>query len=116
MKYAGIIGVRSSPGYSEDSTKRGIYYEDILYKFHYLGDVKSTTYRYSGEDQYYPNTEPTTTISILADKKLVSNYNAIEYVELFGVLYRVKTAQVKPPRLILYLGGPYYGYTEQYKS
>lgn len=102
-KFYGPIGfavqVESSPG---------VWTEDIIER-NYFGDVIRNTRRLQSDSQVNDNITVTNEISIVADPYASQNFHAIRYVKFMGTKWKVSTADVQYPRLILTLGGVYNG-------
>lgn len=70
-----------------------------------FGDVvERSIFRISG-DTINDNLELGNLISVVGDKYSFSNFSNIVYVIIDGIKWKVTKVDVKPPRLILSLGG-----------
>lgn len=76
----------------------------------YYGEV------YRNSNQYSANPDSTNDdftvnhqISIIADPYVCQNCHIIRWVEFMGVRWKVKSFEVKPPRLVLTVGGVWNG-------
>lgn len=49
------------------------------------------------------------TVSIVADKFIQDNYSRMAYIELLGAKWRISSAELQHPRIILNIGGIYNG-------
>lgn len=103
-KFYGPIGfaekVQSSPGvWTNKITDRN-----------YSGDVIKTTGRWNqSTDSTNDDLTIDNQISIISDPYAEQNFRNMKYVEFMGTKWKVKSAEVKYPRLILSLGGVYNG-------
>lgn len=96
-------------GYGDDVEEPpGVFVEKIIEKT-YFGDVIRDARRLS--DGEYLNLDLTVgnSISIVADAYATEHFWAIRYVEWSGAKWKVTSVEVRPPRLILQLGGVYNG-------
>lgn len=104
MKWYGKVGyikhVQSAPSvWTDEETIR-----------EYQGDVYRISNQYSANsdstnDDFTANHQ----ISIIADPYLCSNCHSIRWVEFMGARWKVKSFEVKPPRLVLTIGGVWNG-------
>ena len=104
MKWYGKVGfvksVQSAPSvWENDETIR-----------EYQGDV------YRNSNQWSTNSDSTNDdftvnhqISIIADPFVCDNCRFIKWVEFMGARWKVKSFEVKPPRLVLTVGGVWNG-------
>ena len=102
-KYYGSIGyaamVETSPGV----------HEEMITTRKYYGDLIRNTRRLQPTDQLNDNINVTNEISIVADPFAVQNFHTMRFAELYGVRWKISNVEVKPPRLVLSLGGLYNG-------
>lgn len=103
-RYCGIVGyiesVEESPGVWADKVTERLY----------TGDSTRITSRWSSSsnstnDDLSVNIQ----LSVIADPFAYQNFNYIKYAEYMGVKWKVTSADVERPRLILTLGGEYNG-------
>lgn len=102
-KYCGMIGfaetVETSPGvWTPQITERK-----------YYGDLNRNSRRLQSANQVNDNIVISNELSIVADKHAIDNFHAIRYAMFKGVKWKVETAELQYPRLILTLGGEYNG-------
>lgn len=88
--------------------KPGVWREDIIERPYY-GDLTRNTRRLQSSEQLNNNITVGNEISIIADPFANANFYSMRYVEYNGVKWKVETAEVQYPRLILTLGGVYNG-------
>jgi hypothetical protein len=103
MRFYDVVGyggtVESAPGV----------WEDVVSELYYRGDVLRNTRRYSEGESVNDDLSVSNSISIVADDYALTHFFEIRYVRWSGTLWKVTTAEVKRPRLILRLGGVYNG-------
>lgn len=102
-KYYGMIGF----GISQE-TKPGVYKVQICERPYY-GEVKRNTHRFEGGEVLNQDFTINNEISIVADPFAYQNCHTIRYVTWFDAKWEVKSVEVKPPRLLLSIGGEYHG-------
>lgn len=84
---------------------------DTVTEIHYTGDVIRNTRNLEGGESLNSDIVVANSISIVADQYAIEHFFNIKYVKWAGVLWTVKTAEVRSPRLILSLGSVYNGPT-----
>ena len=102
-KYCGKIGyavqTESKPGvYTDDITERTVY-----------GDIEKNTRMLENSGNVNDNININVILSIVADAFAMQNFHRIKYAEYCGVKWKVRTAEVRHPRLLLTLGDEYNG-------
>lgn len=100
-KYCGKIGY----GMTVEKTP-GVFVLEVTERTYY-GDVIDDTRKWEKGEDINDDFNITNKISILADSFAYENLNAIRYAEFMGIKWKVKSAGVSYPRLILSLGGVY---------
>lgn len=88
--------------------KPGIW-EDLIIKRNYYGDVIKNSRRLQSADQLNDNINISNEISILSDPYAIENFHTIKYAMFMGTKWKVNSAEVQYPRLVLSLGGVYHG-------
>ena len=83
--------------------------EVIEEKGPYYGDEIRNNRRLQSADQTNDNINISNEISIVADPYANQNFHSMRYVQYMGAKWKVSTATVQHPRLILTLGGLYNG-------
>lgn len=100
-KWSGQIGygvdVEVTPGRHEIQINERRYY----------GDLTRNTRRYVTGEGLNDNLEIQNDISIVADEYAYQNFHSIMYVTYMGNKWKVRSVEVKHPRLILSIGGLY---------
>lgn len=96
-------------GYAESvETVPGVWEESIVTR-NYYGDVMRNTRRLQSTDQLNDNVDVSNEISIVADPYAEQNFHAMRYVEFMGTKWKIINVEVRPPRLVLTVGGVYNG-------
>jgi hypothetical protein len=94
-------------GYAEMiETSPGIHEERITEK-QYYGDLTRISRRLEGSGELNDDINIANEISIVADAYANQHFHAMRYVELQGARWKISTVEVKPPRLLLTVGGLY---------
>lgn len=94
-------------GYAEmTETSPGVWEETITEKSYY-GDLNRVSRRLEGSGELNDDINIANEISIVADAYANQHFHAMCYVELQGVRWKISTVEVKPPRLLLTVGGLY---------
>ena len=89
-----------------EETAPGVYEEKIVER-PYFGDVTRISSRLQGSEQLNDTPVINNTFSILADAFAYDNFSAIRYIEWMGNKWKIRTVEVRHPRLIFTLGGLY---------
>lgn len=100
-KYCGMIGfgetVKTAPGvYTPKITERK-----------YYGDILDDSRRWESGEQVNDDFNIANKISIIADRFATQNLNAMRYATFMGIKWKIKSASIAYPRIILSLGGEY---------
>lgn len=82
-------------------------WNDIVTKKYYDGTVIQDTRRWNETEGLNSDLVIDNSISVVADPYAYQNLFAIRFVEWLGTAWKVKSVEVKRPRLILYIGGVY---------
>jgi hypothetical protein len=100
-KFSGKIGyvesVETSQSVWEERTSEEIYY----------GDVLANRRQWETGQGINDDTNINNRISIVADEKALKSFHLMRYVEWMGTKWKISSIEVRPPRLILTLGGVY---------
>lgn len=107
MKFFGKIGFttqrKSQPGiWTSSAEEREAY-----------GDVLSNVRRWENDGQVNDDISTTNRISILANRFFYEHLGAMRYVKWNGTAWKISSAEVVRPRIILTLGGVYNGELEK---
>lgn len=74
-----------------------------------VGDLIKNSRVLEKSDGANDNINISNTISIVASPYITENFHLIKYVTFLGTKWKVKTAEVQYPRILLTLGGEYNG-------
>lgn len=98
-------------GYAEMVEKSpGVWVEELTER-NYYGELVRTRSMFQTTDQLNDNLNVSNEISIVADPYANQNFSTMRFVEFMGVRWKITNVEVKPPRLILTVGGVYNGET-----
>lgn len=100
-KYYGAIGYGKSV-----ETSPGVWTDEITERSYY-GDLIRNTRRLESSDKLVSDINISNDISIVADQFANDNFHAMRYIEFMGAKWKIASVEVKPPRLILTIGGLY---------
>lgn len=89
-------------------TEPGVFEEQITSR-NYYGETIRNSRMLQSSDSVNDNINIANQISILADPFAKDNFHAIRYAEFMGTKWKVTTAEVLFPRILLTLGGVYNG-------
>ena len=103
MKYYGKIGYGI-----EGETSPGVW-ETTITERNSMGDVEKNLQRSTNPNKVNEDITISNTISIVADPYAMDNFRHIKYATLDGVKWEVTSVEIRYPRLVLFLGGPYNG-------
>ena len=96
-------------GYAETvETSPGVH-KEVITESNYYGDVIRNTRRLQSADQINDNINVSNEISIVADPFANQNFHSMQYAAYMGSNWKITNVEVRPPRLILSLGGLYNG-------
>lgn len=100
-KWAGIIGysnqVETSPGI----------WEEVLIKKHYVGDLVRNTRSLTNDNQINDGVSISNQISFISDPYARENFHLIRYATFMGQKWKVTSADIEYPRIVISLGGIY---------
>lgn len=103
-KFYGVIGY----GIPEE-IKRGVWKEKIIER-NSSGDLERNMGNWSTpSDSTNDDVNINNQISIVADPFAYQNFHYMKYVTFMGAKWKIKSVEVKHPRLILSVGGVYNG-------
>lgn len=102
MRFYGIIGygrtVETAPGvHTEQMTTRP-----------YIGDVTRNSSMFQGSAKVNDDLNISNDISIVADPYAFENFCFMRYVEWMGAKWKINSAEIQYPRVILHVGGVYH--------
>lgn len=102
-KFCGKIGYVIT-----EDTGGGVWVERIVEREH-KGDSLRIISRWQPKDQVNDDLTINNQISILADQFAYENFQSMKYVEFMGAKWKITSAEVQRPRIILSVGGVYNG-------
>ena len=100
-KFVGAVGFSETV-----ETVPGIW-KTVITERKYKGDIIRNVRKLESSGDVNDDVNISNEISIVADAYANNNLFSIRYVEFMGAKWRVTSVDVKPPRLILTLGGVY---------
>lgn len=105
MKYYGEIGFWVK---DIETSRPSVYRSNIVEKT-YTGDLIENRQRFNDVQQLNDDLVVNNRISIIADLYMNQHMSSIKYVTFMGTKWKVKSIDIKYPRVILELGGVYNG-------
>lgn len=103
MKFSGKAGFRID----DVETEPGIYEPKVVVK-PIKGSVVSNHYQHQNSDKStIDNVRITNQLSIVANQFLNEHISNLMYVEFQGVKWKVESFDIRPPRVVVSLGGVY---------
>lgn len=105
-KFYGVVGFVQE----QQEVRPGVW-EDRVVEKRYYGDVIRNVRKIEGSQYLNDDLTVNNLISIVADAYANEHFSAIRYVEWMGSLWKVPSAEVQRPRVILTIGGVYNGPT-----
>lgn len=106
-RFFGLIGFVTSEEIPEGS---GIW-KDVVVEKMYRGEVVKNNKRWDTNQHLNDDLNINNTISIVADPFVSNNLFSVRYIKWMGSYWKVTSAEVQFPRIILSLGGVYNGPT-----
>lgn len=100
-RFYGVIGYAESV-----ETAPGVWTEEI-HETNYYGDVIMPSRKFDPGSDVNGNITTYNQISVLADQNLMKHFFKIRYVVWNSVKWTVTGIDLKPPRLVMRLGGMY---------
>lgn len=102
-KCSGVIGYALAV-----ETQPGVWTTSITEK-NYYGEVVKDNRRVVDQAQINNGLNISNNISVVSNKFMLSNMAFMKYVTFMGSKWNISSVDVKPPRLILTIGGLYNG-------
>lgn len=102
-KFVGEIGFSQDPCDVPDS---GIIVPEIK-EIKYHGDIMNATYKWSDNSKVNEDLNISNKFSVVANSFAINNIGRMLYVKWNGVKWKIITAELAFPRIILYVGGLY---------
>jgi hypothetical protein len=100
-KYSGVIGYALC-----QETEPGVWTDSIIEKKIY-GDLVKDSRRLVDNNLINDNVIISNNISIVCNKFMLENLAFIKYITYMNSKWKVSNVEIKPPRLIITLGGLY---------
>lgn len=100
-KFCGIVGYGITT-----ETAPGVWTQKLVERKYY-GDVLQFLRRWDAAETLNDNLTLSNRISIVADAYAFQNFSNIRYVVWNGVKWKVTTAEVQRPRIVMHIGGVY---------
>ncbi len=107
-KFSGDIGFSME---SEDAAETGIFTPVIVEK-HYYGDILNDTRKWNDNSKINEDLNISNKFSVVANSFAIENLGYMIYVVWRGFKWKIITAEISGPRIILYVGGLYNGETK----
>lgn len=103
MKFSGKAGFRIY----DVETEPGVYEPTVVVK-PIKGNVVSNHYQHQNSDKStIDNVRITNQLSIVANQFLNEHISNLMYIEFQGVKWKVESFDIRPPRVVVSLGGVY---------
>lgn len=106
MKFFGMIGYTITEEQVIDGKTTGVWEPKIIEK-PYRGDIQKLSVSRQSSDRINDDFRISNRISILSEPFICNNFQNIAYVKWMGSKWKVSTASIEYPRIILELGGVY---------
>ena len=102
-KFYGVVAYAVTEEVAPDKWK------EVITEKIYRGDVTRLTHRIQSAAEVNDDITINNEIRILADAFAYQNFQNIRYVEWMGTKWKVKSATIARPRIVLEIGGEYNG-------
>lgn len=103
-RWFGKIGFALEPV----ETKPGVWDNPIVER-EYYGDVLRNNWQAQNSGDVNDNVNVSNRISFIYDPYAIQNFHYLSYIEFMGSFWKVTTAEMKPPRIEVTLGGVWNG-------
>lgn len=104
-KWSGIIG------YAEKVEVRPGVWDDGITERPYFGDVGRNVRRLQGVSSVNDGITISNEISVVSDPYAIQNFHKMRYLSYMGENWRIESAEVQYPRIVIILGGVWNGDT-----
>lgn len=98
-------------GYAKQEEVEPGIFEDVITERRIRGDLLGDVQRRNAAITINDEITITNRLSVIADKYINDNMNALVYVKLDGVYWKVSSIENQRPRLLIYFGGMWHGST-----
>lgn len=105
MKFVGNVGFETLVEVRPSN------WQSVIVERKYKGDTNRVSRRLQSGDKVVDDITISNEIEILADAFAFENFSNIKYVVWHGTKWKVNTITVRPPKLVLEIGGVYNGNT-----
>lgn len=96
-------------GYSlAEETQPGVWTDNITEK-RYYGEIVRDNRRISDQGQVNGDISINNNISVVSNKFMLDNLSFMRYITLANSKWKISSVDIKPPRIIITLGGLYNG-------
>lgn len=109
-KWSGIIG------YAEKVEVRPGVWDEGITERPYFGDVGRNVRRLQGGVSVNDGITISNEISVVSDPYAIQNFHKMRYLSYMGENWRIESAEVQYPRIVLTLGGVWNGDTARTSS
>lgn len=109
-KWSGIIG------YAEKVEVRPGTWDDGIIERPYFGDVGRNVRRLQGGTSVNDGITISNEISVVSDPYAIQNFHKMRYLSYMGENWRIESAEVQYPRVVITLGGVWNGDTARTSS
>ena len=106
MKWCGKIG------FLVTENSNGIWSEHVIEK-PFTGEIIKNSIQVESSNSVNDNLNLNNQISVIANKFVYDNFQYMKYDEVFGAMWKIKSAELQYPRLLLSIGGIWNGEQEQ---
>lgn len=109
-RFCGIVGFEIE----QAEVAPGIWEPTGIEERQYFGNIPKNNRKWSSvSNSTNDDLTLSNRISIVCDNYMLNNWPAIKYVKLNGVCWKVDSAEIARPRIILTLGGVWNGVTRE---
>jgi hypothetical protein len=102
-KCSGVIGYALA-----EETQPGVWTESITEK-KYLGDIVKDNRKMVNQQEINSSVNVSNNISVVSNKFMLDNMAFMKYITFMGSKWNINLVDIKPPRLIISMGGLYNG-------
>lgn len=106
-KFSGKIGYVSPE--VEDPNAPGNWLSPTIIELNARGELLRASKDYQSSEEVADNISITNRISIVADKDMLSFFQNLRYVVMYGTRWKIESVEIDRPRLVLTLGGVWNG-------
>ena len=105
MKFVGNVGFETLVEVRPSN------WQSVIVERKYKGDMNRVSRRLQSSDKVTDDVALNNEIEILADAFAFENFSNIKYVVWLGTKWKVNDITIRPPKLVLDMGGVYNGNT-----